>query len=222
MKRSEIIATFRDRVDDAVAPYLWTDQEAWQYLDDAHREAAIRARLIRDSSSALRSLAFDIGATSVGLSPLVLDVLRARIDGTTSPLTIISVDHMDEDNPHWESALGGTPTCLVTETQGAALAARLWPSPVAAGTLLLTVIRLPLSKLNTDDDEPEIPSQYHERLIDWMMRQAYLKKDSETLDKKASEDAEARFIRSFGVFEDANVYRKRADRQSARVQFQEF
>lgn len=343
MKRPEIIATFRSRVDDVASPYLWSDLDAIGYLDDAHREAAIRARLIRDSSTpAIRALAFtspidaiaatdaavaaamaavdaadlvvtaladapstasmaavvasmdavDVAHTAatwgqataalvaalvtatatlavdaaalevttttlgdaggiaaaasvtaaaatltaavtaastvtlargdVGLSELVLDVLRARIDGQVQSLHIASVEQMDYDMPGWESQAYGLPTCLVTERAGTALMARLWPIPVASGTLLMTVTRLPLTNLNTDDDSPEIPAQYHVRLVDWMMRQAYLKQDSETYDEKASAKAEARFVASFGVFEDANVQRKQADRRTNQVQFREF
>ena len=343
MKRPELIALFRSRADDVAAPYLWSDLDAVAYLDDAHREAAIRARLIRDSSTpAIRALAYvspidalaaaqaavaaaendvanadlvvsplgdgpstaamvavvaamaavvaantaavNAGATAVlvtalvarvealavaaaalagattslgdvngiasatmvtaatvaltaavatadtvaqargdvGLSPLVLDLLRARIDGTPAMLEIKSVEQMDEDEPLWETRSYGTPSTLVTERAGEALVARLWPIPVVSGQLLLTVTRLPLSGLNTDDDSPEIPAQYHARLVDWMLRQAYLKKDSETLDAKASQEAESRFVASFGVFEDANVQRKQADRRTNQVQFREF
>lgn len=222
MKRSEIVAAFRERADDEAQPYGWSDLEVWRYLNEAHREAAIRARLIRDASTAaIRSLAFVADATDVALSALVLDVTRARISGEELPMAIKSVEQMDDENPRWESRTSATPCVLVTERNGAGLKARLWPPAAEAGTLLLTVNRLPLTDLNTDDDSPEIPVQYHDRLIDWMLRCAYLKRDSETYNEKAAKEAEARFIASFGAFEDANVYRKQADRRTTVVRFQD-
>jgi hypothetical protein len=158
----------------------------------------------------------------VGLSELVLDVLRARLDGQVQPLEIISVEQMDADEPGWESQSYGLPSCLVTERAGATLMARLWPIPVASGTLLLTVNRLPLTNLLTDASSPEIPVQYHVRLIDWMVRQALLKPDAETFDADGAAKAEKRFIDSFGTFEDANVQRKHAERRTNQVQFREF
>lgn len=343
MKRPEIIFAFRSHVNDVALPYLWSDLEAIGYADDATREAAIRARLIRDSSTpSICTLAFtspidalaatdaavtaataavdaadlvitalanapstaamvevvesmaavvsahtaatlgqataalvaalvtatatlttkaaalavttttlgDAGGIAaaasvtaasatmtaavatastvtlargdVALSELVLDVLRARLDGQVQSLNIASVEQMDLDSPGWESQAYGLPTCLVTERTGQSLTARLWPIPVTSGTLLLTVNRLPLTNLTTDASSPEIPTQYHMRLIDWMVRQALLKPDAETFDADGAARAEKRFIDSFGVFEDANVQRKHAERRTNQVMFREF
>lgn len=336
MKRSEIVALFRSRIDDAEQPYLWKDPEVWRYLDDAHAQAAIRARLIRDSSSpavcvlsflspvdaitaaniealalqvvtvaaetaialdgdagmitafalvvtavedvveaseaaviaqgtgasvrqlrtagvalnealvaarlvasslahapvtaamaTVRTVALDAAITAselaaagdVSMSKLVREVIRARVDGA-QPLDIPSVDAMDAERPGWESRTGaGTPRSLVLERTSGGLRARLYPLPATSGTLRLTVTRLPSSNLNTDDDEPEIQAEHHEALVHWMMRCAYLKRDSETYDKAQSDDCEARFAAHFGLLPDANVLRKQADRRPSVVQF---
>lgn len=223
MTLGEIMDAFRDRVGDTVVPYLWSDENVMRYASDAQREAAIRGRLIRDSSTAaIRSLAILAGNTSIALSPLVLDVIRARLNGVVLPLTITTVDQMDADDCTWESRASTTPTHLVIEGSAPGLKGRLWPTPVANVTVLLTVIRLPLVDLTDGDETPEIPAKYHERLIDWMERCAYLKKDAETLDKEASEAASSRFASSFGAFEDANVYRKQADKRPHVVHFNPF
>jgi hypothetical protein len=49
--------------------------------------------------------------------------------------------------------------------------------------LRLAVYRLPLNPLCQDSDEPEIPQQHHIRLLDWVLRCAYLKQDPDTYDK---------------------------------------
>lgn len=224
MTLAELIEIFRERAEDTAQPYLWSDDTLLRYASEAQRQACIRAQLLRDSTTAaICVLAVDADATDVGLSPLVLDVLKARLDGVQQPLGITSADQMDADDDQWESRAAAQPTHLVLERNGAGLAGRLWPTPFEDVTLRLRVIRLPLLAAFTDGDEtPEIPAQHHEQLVDWMLHLAYLKADAETFDKDAAVNAAARFTASFGDLPDANVRRKQADRRPNVVAFNPF
>lgn len=62
--------------------------------------------------------------------------------------------------------------------------------------LWLSVSRLPLAPLtlaNWENEFPEINFDYHPKLIDGVLREAYLKQDTETYDPKASERHGAKF-----------------------------
>lgn len=224
MTWAEIIDIFRERAEDTERPYLWSDDTLMRYGGEAERQACIRAHLLRDSSTtSICEIAVAASATSVTISPLVLEVLKATIDGKAQPLVVTTADQMDEDDEQWESRGDADPTHLVIERIGAGLKGRLYPTPVAAVTLRLRVIRLPLKTAYTDGDEtPEVPVQCHEQLVDWMLYLGYLKTDAETFDKNAAADAAARFTASFGALPDVNVRRKQADKRPAVVHFNPF
>lgn len=224
MTWAEIIAIFRERAEDTEQPYLWEDETLLRYGGEAERQACMRAQLLRDSStSSICTKAVLAGATDVGLSVLVLDVLKATLTGVAQPLKITTADELDDSEPQWEAATATTPTHLVLERNGAGLKGRLWPTPIANVTLNLRVIRLPLVALYDDGDQtPEIPAQCHEQLVDWMLHLAYLKKDAETFDKEASAAAADRFTASFGALPDVNVRRKQADKRPSVVAFNPF
>jgi hypothetical protein len=227
MKRTELVKRFREAVDDEAQPYLWSDAEVGRYLDDACKEAAVRARLIRDATTATFDTEpvceIDVVANThtYQLHPTIFDVERAKLDGDTCTLKLTSTEEMDRESPGWDS-LTGSPKYLLIDHQGIGLSARLVPEPKKNDTLRLTVYRTPLKSVNSVDDEPEIPPRFHEHLVDWMIRCAYLKRDAETLDEPKAKDAEVRFTVSFGIRVDANVQRKHANRHTKTVMFMDF
>jgi hypothetical protein len=222
MKRPELVAAFRSRIDDDAEPYLWTPADVQLYLDAAHREAAERALLIRDASTvAVCSVPIVANTASYTLHASVLSVERAKLASQRQTLTLSSTEQMDRLHPGWDD-VSGAPAFLVIDPDGSALRARLVPPPAEATTLALVVNRLPLASLASDDDEPEIPARYHLGLVDWMMHLAYGKRDTETFNERNALECEARFAAQFGERIDANVRRKQADRSPARVVFREF
>ena len=188
MNRGELRARCRLRADDVNAPYLWTNDEWNDYLDEAQIEACVRARLIVDDEGDACSLDIEPGVIRYPLHPAVLDVEEIKTPGG---LVFTDWD-MDEGN-------------LILER-----------SPSAAMSLTLTVVRIPYGSMTTDAALPEIRAQHHPHLVDWALRCAYLKKDAETFDQAASERHEALFEQYFGLRQTANVQRKHR-RKSPRV-----
>ena len=222
MKRAEIITAFRDMVDDTSAPYLWKDSEIRRYLDEAHREAAERAFLLRDSSTAaVTQVAVVAGTASYTLDRRVIKVESARLPSQTFPLHLTSSPEMDAVMPAWRD-LQAASNRLVLDQEGDFFKATLCGVPTVTETLQLVVFRTPLEPLNTDDDEPEIPRRYHLGLLEWMAHLAYKKRDSETNDDARSQAHAAEFTRIFGEREDANVKRKREQHRTDRVAYREF
>lgn len=240
MTRAELFAAFRARTADTATPYLWSDQELQEFLDDGHNEAADRGRLIRDSITAtVCAISVVPGTASYRLDSRILSVERAKLDLSTVPLTLSSTPAMDGQagafprdwrvNGIWRPVLGGdwttqngTPCVCVLDQESGRWNARLAPIPTVADTLRLQVFRLPLYCLDNDEDEPEIPYRLHIRLVDWMEHRAYAKKDSDTYDERRSLNAEAVFASAFGQRIDANMRRTQENLAPRVTRFREF
>lgn len=197
MTLAELITLFRNEADDVAEPYLWSDDELLEFANDAEAEAARRARLLVDSTTAeLCSLA--VAAAAGGLVPLdarVMFVRAARLAGEL-PLGRATVADMLEINPFWQDARAGRPRLFVTDYQTGAL--QLWPAPDADATLKLTVVRTPLAEMNDGQDSPEIAPRWHRSLRHWMLYRAYSKQDAEANDPKKAADSLALFEQEFG------------------------
>lgn len=89
-------------------------------------------------------------------------------------------------------------------------------APRAAGTLILHAYRLPLQDMAAEDDEPEIRGVHQSRLVEWVLRCAYLQADEETFKPDVAALHEATFASYFGHRHTANVLRKHR-RKSPRV-----
>ena len=243
MNRAALIATFRRDVADEDEPFLWGADDAQTYLDDAINEAADRARLLRDSTTPeICEVTIAAGTHTYPLDSRILSVIRAKLDLGRRPLDLTSTVALDRGigasssdarvrsnygwtgtsyGLAWES-LTGTPTRIAIDAQASGWTARLVPAPTVSDTLRLQVYRLPLDSLTEDDDEPEINSRLHIRLVDWMKHLAYSKQDTETRNDKKAEMFANLFTSAFGERIDANVRRAQRDRHPAVVAFQEF
>lgn len=222
MDVEQFIARFRSVLDDqgnslggGEGDTLWSDDEIAGYLTEAVNEAAERALLIEDHTTpAACTITLQPGVGEYKLHPAVLRIKRLSWNGR--PLSETSTEELDDEHLAWET-LPGRP-CRFVHTGSDTL--RLFRIPRAediavASTLALTVYRTPLEPYSADNgsEVPELKTLYHDRLMQWMYRCAYLKKDSETFDPNAAAKHEAAFTASFGQRPDANVQRKRRDKR---------
>jgi hypothetical protein len=217
MNVNDFIARFRSDLDDAELPYLWSDADIIRYLNSAIKEACERALLIEDGADydacRLRTVA---GHADYELHPSVIKVKRVAFRGR--PLDETSIEAMDSRGTAWE-AQSGEPSKFICSDR----LIRLVPKPSTSEIITLIVYRTQLEEFNADplqsgDDDLEIGSIYHERLLPWMYCLAYRKHDSEVFNKDKSLEYEATFERSFGVRPDANVQRKHRDRRPPLIQ----
>lgn len=188
MKLSELIAECRRLTDDYASPPLWADPEWRQHLNEAEREACVRARLLVDDSGRHSELILHPGTRRHRLNDLVIDVLEARTDDDRL-FTGWTLDesHFIVDRPVSEST-----------------------------RLTLTVQRYPLREMVEADSSPEIRPQHHIHLVQWALYRAYLKRDADTFDPTRSATHEALFDHYFGPRPTANVLRKQR-RKTPRV-----
>lgn len=197
MKLGALLDVVRTEIDDLQEPFLWSDAELIEHADDAQNEACRRARLLVDSEDAtVCRVTLEAGTSVYALDPRVIRVERAIVAGEPLPLRMCLRRHVDRMLPGWEDMDDGLPEVLIPDWQSRSI--RLVPAPEAAGTLRLTVVRLPLAVLNDLEDEPEIPAHFHRSLRHWIVHRAYLKRDSETFDEQASMKALAWFTEEFG------------------------
>lgn len=217
MNVASFIARFRSDLDDGVATYLWSDADIIRYLNSAIKEACERALLIEDrftpDACRVRTV---VGRADYDLHPSVIKVKRVVFRG--HPLEETSIEAMDACSTGWET-LSGDPRRYICSERSI----RLVPTPITGENVALIVYRTQLEEFDTDplvsgDDELEIGSIYHERLLDWVYRCAYLKQDAETLNKSKSAEFDLKFTESFGIRPDANVQRKRRDKRPPVVQ----
>lgn len=196
MTLAELIAQARLRANDNELPYLWSDAEWIAFGNEAQREACRRARLIVDSTTtAICTIAVTSAAQTFALDPRILFIRRAKPSWGIAPLKRISYKDLDNQVPGWEDETSPYPQWYVPDMDENRF--RPYPSPSEAGTVKLTVIRLPLDDMGISD-EPEIKPQFHDSLVYWMLHKAYAKQDSEVLDKKLSLDNLALFEQEFG------------------------
>lgn len=214
MTLQELFTLFRDEVDDAVEPYLWSDNELLDYANDAVYEACRRARLLVDSStSAVCQLAVTAASGGlVALDPRVLFVRRVRFEGERA-LVRKNMQDMESHDPYWQNASASKPLVFIPDYESGKLL--FWPPPDSDRTALLTVVRDPLEQMNDAQDEPEIPVRAQRSLRFWMMFRAYSKQDSEANDPKKAADSLALFEQEFGkkssALDEAWIEREQAE-----------
>lgn len=197
MNLRDLITLFRNDADDATEPFLWSDEEALDFANDAENEACRRGRLLVDSSTADLCLVETtvLAGPLVTLDPRVMFVRRARLEGQR-PLARMNMQDMEDQDPMWQDAAPGRSRVFITDYETGKLL--LWPTPDADATLLMTVVRTPLAEMNDPEDSPEMAPRFHRSLRHWMLFRAYSKQDAEANDPKKASDSLALFEQEFG------------------------
>jgi hypothetical protein len=195
MKAAELLEIARIELDDVAAPFLWSNPEMLEYLDDGQNEAARRGRLLVDSTTtATCQITVVSGTHTYTLDPRVIRVNRARLVDGDLPLSVVMMRDLD-CYPGWES-WSETPRIYCPDWESGKI--RLVGNPSAAGVLNMTVVRLPLLPVNDMHDTLELRAEHQRNLRHWVIYRAYLKRDSETYNPKKAAEALALFEREFG------------------------
>jgi len=180
MKVGKLEEIFRSDVDDAAKPYLWSPEEFLAYLNEAEVEAAIRSRLLVDSTTAaICNITVAAATQNFATDPRIFMIRRAKLDADSYPLQLKQLNALDEEYAGWDATDGpGIPAGYYTTGLGSNLISV--PLQDVETTLKLTVVREPLVEMNDREESPEIPARYHQKLLDWVKYRAYSKPDSET------------------------------------------
>lgn len=147
MTTQQLIDSFRALADDKALPYLWPDAELLVYAAEAETEAARRARLLRDATTAaVCSYAVTVTNQKITLDPRVIFIRRCKIASKTLPMMRVHMADMDMAFPDWDSTqnLGDVNRFIPDKESGI-----LWFDGQFPGsdTVNLVVIREPLLAL---------------------------------------------------------------------------
>ena len=211
MTLTDLITSFRGLVSDTVAPYLWSDITVTTWLAEAEAEAARRKNLIFDNTITIPVTAL---TASYPLDAAILNVSFAYLVSGSAiyPLKIIDRAEMDYISSTWRTDVV-RPTALIVEDTSCEL-----NSAVDVDyTLNLEVYRTPDPGLSDTNPDPEIAPIHHQHLVDWAIYRAYMKKDADAEDKRASATALGRFERYFGFEPQANMAKRVSIPQCSKV-----
>ncbi|WP_284337644.1 hypothetical protein [Comamonas sp. NoAH] len=213
MRLKQMIEMFRAELGDTQKTYLWEDSELVHYLNQAVQEACERALLIEDRyTPSVCQFQTAIGTDSYELHSSLIKIKRMTVAARL--LRPTCVEELDDECPGWERQTGVPHSFIWEGTQGSGRPrVRLVPTPAMEAEVRMTVYRGALKPLEVDSDaEPEIPVSLHDGLKHWVYRCALLKNDADAQDAVRAADHEALFTNIFGAKTDANVARKRRDR----------
>jgi hypothetical protein len=169
---------------------LFSNESLVRYLNEAEREYC-RRRPIQETALELPVVADE---PVVALPAYIRMVHAAYIQGATHDLKKRSARDLDVEKPDWKSLESGEPEFYLEQVHPPTL--RLVPTPIAGGTLLLDVDRLPTAEMlwaAAATQEPQIDSEGHYALCWWAKFLALSKPDAETINADAAARAAAEF-----------------------------
>lgn len=198
---------FRAEVEDEVQPYLWSDTEFYEYLDEAQKEFARETDYFKDvSTPELTRLTVTADDPWVPLDPRVVEVRRVSTTDSSLPIQIVNAIELDHKylsdaygaaSTNWDTARG-TPKLVVADLETDKL--RLVPTPVQGTTLKLHIIRLPLEDVEGPESQLEISeNSYRRSLLMFAKSMAYMKHDSETYSPEKAATYRADFYNYCGI-----------------------
>lgn len=218
MDAGQLVAAFRQRADDEAVPYLFSDERAYYFASEAEKEACVRTLLLSDETSPFLTINVTAGQAVYPLDSRVFRIEAARFIPTSGHACALELTGLDTLRNR-DSALSdeGRPSTIVHHGN----TIRLWPKPRigVTGQINLSVYRLPLAAMEAETDEPEIPPEHHDPLIDWMMYLAYSTKDSDKEDPARAERAKQRFEQHFGFRPNTETQRYWRERRNLTVRY---
>lgn len=182
---------FRADVDDAVAPYLWSDAEVASYMDDAQKMFCRLTGGIGDASSNLCSVDLSAGEAFTPFDPRILKIRHIQRDSDSEKIGLINFEDLETLGLKLDNLTGPVDRAVIGIEP---YMIRWMKIPLVDDTASLIVYRLPLRVISpTVKSLLEIPEQHQLHLKLWMKSLAYAKQDSDTYDKNKAEKFEKQF-----------------------------
>lgn len=161
----DLISVFRSEVSDAVAPYLWTDEDLIRYVNGAVNALAVKTNGLIETLS----LPVAASATFVKLPARVLHIYSAKLSTSGRTLRLVNENDASTDS-----------TTIVRDTYPSRVT--FTTPPLTADTLVLRCSVTLEYPLELGDDLPFTALDDQELLLHYMKWKAYGKHDAETFD----------------------------------------
>jgi hypothetical protein len=203
----KLLHNFRRDNDDEAEPYLWSDDDFYDYLDEAQDEFCELVDVIAEditvpyvaATVAAAGGYIDISSYRITrvrnadlLSPRKYLRLANQEEFDANPQMFVDTDYgYDARNSDWKDETG-EPRVLLTDYES--LSWRLYPIPTDDGTINARVFRKAASP--PDSGTPlEVTDNQHQRAIMLKVRSlAYERQDSETYDSNQAQALESKFL----------------------------
>lgn len=198
MTSDELYELFRHEIDDTETVFLWSEFEVWGYMNDAYRQFVRLTGGVADISSSITEIDVVADEATAVVSNKILKFREARLNSTNRKLAIVNYTDterptLDYGNTATDSDMqpGEVHSMIIGEQKGLV---RWVQVPMVADTVHLSVMRLPLEKIDKDGQElVDVDEEHHEALLLWMKARAHMKQDAETFDKGRAQDFRAQF-----------------------------
>lgn len=216
MNLEELIRSFRALSRDKYkgngqTDLLTLDEDLKEWLNEAQDEACVRARLIREESLAeVCRIPLTVGTHTYALHPSVYEIISIRLlPGNGMPsreLELRTREWLDAYDCGWRDwdTRGRIPAQFVIQDD---TSIRITGYSELDDQLVLECYRLPLEPMCRDNDEPEIHTAHHRKLVQWALYRAFGVPDSDLFDPDRSEKANREFTAHFGLPVDADLRR---------------
>lgn len=187
MNSTTLLEYWRSQIVDNNRPYLWTDDDAFVFMNEAQNEFCRKTEGIPDAStSEVISVPVETGEIFADVHKSILAFRQAVLVSTGRKLDIKNHTEISR----WDNSTGSV-TAMIVGLENHRV--RWDYTPLVDDEVTLLVYRLPLTTIDDFDQELEVEDKHHASLSFWMSHLAYLKQDTETFDKQASDRAKANF-----------------------------
>lgn len=200
MTSDELYDLFRSDVMDTAAPYLWSDDETYAYMNDAYYMFVRLTGGIPDFTSSACTVTATANQATTALDPSILVVRTATLDPSGDKVKVINAQDLDSLS---DEDYGMLRTLNSTVSKGKvrymvigmqADAVRWVNIPDTTYTVKLVIDRLPRTTISDGGQTFEgVKPHHHFHFLKWMRHLAYSKQDAETFDKARSQQEKADF-----------------------------
>lgn len=179
MNTTELLAVFREEVYDKEAPYLWSDELVYTYIDDAQKKFCRLTYGIEDARSFSLNVVGDGLTDWYELDPMILKLRSAYNAATGRPVNLVAAEKMDEAGIRFDGSVGPLKALVMGLEKNMV---RAYPIPNAPVTVNLLTFRLPYTV--GKGDTLEVDEHHHLNLLMWVKHRAYSVQDGEARDDK--------------------------------------
>lgn len=203
MTLGELISLARLKLDDRVAPYLWSDADLTDFANAAQTEACDRARFLMTSEN-IPVVTGDTSVTTTITPAHVMDLSLTTTDGQLLYPEMVS--RRDFSLGKRSVLILGAPVVMAHGNLPNELF--IHPGIPKDGTLTVEFSRLPTEdeQMTSSSDEPVVPLQHQRQLVHWMLYEAFSVRDADGRDDKRASAAEQNFTKAFGPRMSAKLY----------------
>lgn len=187
MESHELLSAFRCDVVDDVAPYLWSNDEVYRYINDAYFMFVRLTGGIPDGASYVTQLTATADTPTTAVDPCIMRFRTATNATDHRPIRIINIqdaeDMTEEDygvvrRTSLADTVGPVRFMIIGEQENYVR----WVNIPAEDTEIQLVIeRLPTVTITRDRQRLDgVREEHHYHLLKWMRHLAYRKQDADT------------------------------------------